>query len=134
MTAGMKRRPEVPPRVLVVDDDETVRETLAEMLVTYGFDVVGQASDGEEVGPLAEQLSPDVVLMDLRMPNLDGITATRQLKRRLPNLPVVILSAYDDPGLRDAGADAGVYCYLIKGCSPGLLRDVLLQATTTSHL
>jgi response regulator NasT len=132
MSVRMKRRPEVPPRVLVVDDDDEVRETLAEMLRAYGFDVVGDAADGSEVAPLAERLSPDVVLMDLRMPNTDGITAARQIHRRLPNLPVVILSAYDDPGLREAGADAGVYCYLIKGCPPGLLRDVLMQASSTS--
>jgi two-component system, response regulator PdtaR len=128
----MKRRPEVPPRVLVVDDDDEVRQTLTELLQAYGFDVVGDAADGSEAAPLAERLSPDVVLMDLRMPNTDGITAARQIHRHLPGIPVVILSAYDDPGLREAGADAGVYCYLIKGCPPGLLRDVLMQASSTS--
>ena len=132
MSTGVKRRPEVPPRILVVDDDDEVRETLSEMLVAYGFEVVGDAGDGSEVAVLAERLSPDVVLMDLRMPNIDGITATRQLQRIRPGLPVVILSAYDDPGLREAGIDAGVYCYLIKGYPPGLLRDVLIQASTTS--
>jgi DNA-binding NarL/FixJ family response regulator len=77
---------------------------------------------------LADELCPDVVLMDLRMPTLDGLAATRLIKQHLPMTQVVILSAYEDPGLQEGAEEAGVYCYLIKGCRSQLIRDVLLQA------
>jgi DNA-binding NarL/FixJ family response regulator len=114
--------------VLAVDDDQGFLEEIRGLLEDEGFEVAGTASDGNEAVALADQLIPDVVLMDLRMPTLDGIEATRLIKQHLPLTQVVILSAYDDPGLQEGAEEAGVYCYLIKGCRSQLIRDVLLQA------
>jgi NarL family two-component system response regulator LiaR len=116
---------EAPPRVLVVDDDQGFREMLRDFLIDDGFDVVGEASDGEEAVTLTEQLLPEVVLMDLRMPRMDGIEATRVIKAARPTIQVIILSAYEDPGLKRGAEEVGVYCYLIKGCPPSIIRDML---------
>jgi NarL family two-component system response regulator LiaR len=95
------------------------------MLSDHGFDVVGEAGDGAEGIDLVSRTGPDVVLMDLRMPNLDGIQATRTIKRGRPAVQVILLSAYGDSGLRAEAEDAGVYCYLVKGCPPGIITDSL---------
>ncbi len=116
---------EAPPRVLVVDDDQGFREMLRDFLIDDGFDVVGEAGDGEEAVTLTEQLLPEVVLMDLRMPRMDGIEATRVIKAARPTIQVIILSAYEDPGLKRGAEEVGVYCYLIKGCPPSIIRDML---------
>jgi DNA-binding NarL/FixJ family response regulator len=116
---------EVPPRVLVVDDDQGFREMLRDFLIDDGFEVVGEAGDGEEAVTLTEQLLPEVVLMDLRMPRMDGIEATRVIKAARPTIQVIILSAYEDPGLKRGAEEVGVYCYLIKGCPPSIIRDML---------
>jgi DNA-binding NarL/FixJ family response regulator len=116
---------EAPPRVLVVDDDQGFREMLRDFLIDDGFEVVGEAGDGEEAVSLTEQLLPEVVLMDLRMPRMDGIEATRVIKAARPTIQVIILSAYEDPGLKRGAEEVGVYCYLIKGCPPSIIRDML---------
>jgi len=116
---------EAPPRVLVVDDDQGFREMLRDFLIDDGFDVVGEAGDGEEAVSLTEQLLPEVVLMDLRMPRMDGIEATRVIKAARPTIQVIILSAYEDPGLKRGAEEVGVYCYLIKGCPPSIIYDVV---------
>jgi len=69
-----------------------------------------------------------VVLMDLRMPGMDGITATRRLAEKLPLCPVVILSAYDDPALSSKAHEAGAYTYLVKGCPARTIVDVVEKA------
>jgi DNA-binding NarL/FixJ family response regulator len=127
-TSGQDVGARVRLRVLAVDDDRGFLEEIRGLLEDEGFDVAGTASDGSEAVTLADELSPDVVLMDLRMPTLDGLEATRLIKQHLPMTQVVILSAYDDPGLQEGAEEAGVYCYLIKGCRSQLIRDVLLQA------
>ena len=114
-----------PPRVLVVDDDQGFREMLRDFLLDDGFDVVGEARDGADAVSATERLHPDVILMDFRMPNLDGLQATRAIKEVVPEVQVIILSAYDDPGLKRGADEVGVYCYLIKGCPPSIVRDTL---------
>jgi DNA-binding NarL/FixJ family response regulator len=114
-----------PPRVLVVDDDEGFREVLRDFLLDDGFDVIGEARDGAEAVAATQRLRPDVILMDFRMPNLDGLQATRAIKEVVPEVQVIILSAYDDPGLKRGADEVGVYCYLIKGCPPSIVRDTL---------
>lgn len=116
------------PRVLVVDDQEPLREAMCEMLIDAGVWVVGSASDGSEAVDLAVDSRADIVLMDLRMPMLDGIEATRLIKQQQPLTQVIIYSAYDDPGLHRSADDVGVYCYLVKGCRPELVRDMLHMA------
>ncbi len=115
-------------RVLIADDDARLRQAVGELLEGQGFAVVGQATDGDEAVALAEQLDPDVILMDLRMPRLDGLAATRAVRDRLPLTQVIILSAYDDPALRESASVEGVYCYLVKGCPAGLIAEMVHRA------
>jgi DNA-binding NarL/FixJ family response regulator len=116
------------PRVLLVEDDRDVRTALRELLEEGNFEVVGEAGDGSEGLDLARQCRPDVVLMDLRMPIMGGLEASRHIKREMPLVQVVILTAYDDPALKEDAVSAGAYAYLVKGCPPRMLGEVALQA------
>ena len=116
------------PRILIVDDDGGIRAALRDLLREEGMEVVGEATDGTEAVELVEPLSPDIVLMDLRMPKLGGVEATRLIKRSSPTTQVVILSAYDDMALNQSAEEAGAYAYLVKGCAASLVRDVLHEA------
>jgi DNA-binding NarL/FixJ family response regulator len=116
------------PRVLLVDDEPRLRAQLGAVLVDYGVVILGEAGTGREGVELACRLQPDVVLMDLRMPELDGIAATRQLSQLLPSTAVVMLSAYEDPALSSEARDAGAYAYLIKGCAVSQLVEVIEHA------
>jgi DNA-binding NarL/FixJ family response regulator len=118
------------PRVLLVDDNREFRSELRLLLEDYGIDVVGEGANGREAIELAACTDADVVLMDLRMPEMDGLAATRVLRARAPLVPVIILSAYEDPALQGEARTADVYAYLVKGCSGALVRDVVAQAWT----
>jgi len=111
----------VPPasiRVLIADDQRVVRDGLT-MLVGLidGVQIVGSASDGSEALQLAEAHRPDVVLMDLRMPGMDGITATAQLRERLPGCRVLVLTTYADDAMALPALRAGALGYLTKDAS-----------------
>ncbi|HLU72290.1 MAG TPA: response regulator transcription factor, partial [Nonomuraea sp.] len=102
-------------RVLVADDQTVVREGLVLLLgLLPDAEVVGAAGDGEEAVRLAAELSPDVVLMDLRMPRMDGVEATRIIRRRHPRMEVVVLSTYSDDESVFAALRAGARGYLTK--------------------
>jgi DNA-binding NarL/FixJ family response regulator len=116
------------PRLLVVDDHDMLREALVELLVQAGFEVVGEAADGVDAVALAKQLEPEVVLMDLRMPVLAGLDATRLIKDARPATQVVLLTAFESPALQQQAEEAGCFAYLVKGGPPGTLRLVLHQA------
>ena len=116
------------PRLLVVDDHDMLRGALVELLVQAGFEVVGEAADGADAVALAKQLEPEVVLMDLRMPVLGGLDATRLIKDANPATQVVLLTAFDSPALQQQAEEAGCFAYLVKGGPPGTLRLVLHQA------
>ncbi len=94
-------------RVLVVDDTEHVRVMLANMLALDGFDVVGTAADGAAVVALALDTDPDVVVMDLKMPGVDGIEATRRVRAARPDQPVVLYTAYLDAHIEREAREAG---------------------------
>ena len=110
-------------RVLIADDRSRSRRALKALLSTDpGIDVVGEAEDGREALRLVEECRPDAVLMDARMPAMDGLTATRLIKERWPEVRVVVLTMY---GARRADAvAAGADAFLVKGC----LTDELLGA------
>jgi DNA-binding NarL/FixJ family response regulator len=116
------------PRLLVVDDHDTLRQALVGLLRQAGFDVVGEASDGVDAVALAKQLEPEVVLMDLRLPVLGGLDATRLIKDTCPATQVVLLTAFESPALEQQAEEAGCFAYLVKGVQPGMLRLVLHQA------
>ena len=112
-------------RVLVVDDEPMVRRMLAEVLDDAGISVVGQASDGIEGGALARTSEPDAILLDIRMPNLDGLAAGRQIRETDANVRLVFFSAYDDPTLKQEAHAIGVSTFLVKGCPLGVIVDAL---------
>ncbi|MET0227151.1 MAG: response regulator transcription factor [Actinomycetes bacterium] len=114
------------PRVLLVDDNRGFRNELRLLLEDCGIEVVAEGENGQEAVELATRTDADVVLMDLRMPVMDGLQAARALRDRVPSLPVIILSAYEDPALKSE-ADAA-NAYLVKGCSGGLVLDTIEQA------
>lgn len=116
------------PRVILVEDDRDVREALKELLEDTNIEIVGEAGDGSQGLEMARQRTPDVVLMDLRMPVMGGLEASRRLKEEMPLVQVVILTAYDDPALMQDATNAGVYAYLVKGCPPRMVGEVTIQA------
>ncbi len=102
-------------RVLIVDDQDIVRRGLEIILNSQpGIRVVGQAADGQEAIDQAQALRPDVVLMDLKMPRLSGVQATRRISESLPDTQVVILTTYDTDNLVFEGIKAGAKGYLLK--------------------
>jgi DNA-binding NarL/FixJ family response regulator len=104
-----------PLRIVVADDQRAVREALATVLdAVPGFEVVGLAADGEEAVELAHRLSPAVVLMDLRMPNVDGVAATRRLATELPDVNVVVLTTFADDASIMGALEAGALGFLTK--------------------
>jgi two-component system, NarL family, invasion response regulator UvrY len=105
----------ITPRVLVVDDVDGSRDLAREVLERDGIEVAGEADSGELAIRLAEELRPDVVLMDIRMHGMDGIETTRRLKRILPNVHVIILSVFDDKALMDEALEAGADGHVTKG-------------------
>ncbi len=112
-------------RVVVVDDQELVRSGFALILERAGFEVVGQAADGLEGIEVALASEPDVVLMDVRMPKLDGIEATRRLLAQLPNVRVLALTTFDLDEYVYAAVRAGASGFLLKDVSPDGLVDAV---------
>ncbi|WP_430792058.1 response regulator transcription factor [Actinoplanes sp. G11-F43] len=120
-------------RVLVVDDQQLVREGLTALLeLTEGVEVAGSAADGEQALALIEEFRPDVVLMDLRMPKLDGIAATARCRDRFPEVAVVVLTTYaDDESIAGALA-AGARGYLTKDAGRAEIA-LALRAAAAGH-
>lgn len=100
-------------RVVVAEDESVIRLDIVEMLREVGFDVVGEAADGESAVRLAEELRPDIVVMDIKMPKLDGISAAERIARaRIA--PVVLLTAFSQKELVERARDAGAMAYVVK--------------------
>jgi response regulator NasT len=95
-------------KVLVVDDTDHVRTMLVDMLELDGFDVIGQANSGEDAITAAAGSSPDVIVMDYKMPGMDGLTAARRIRATRPSQAIILYTAYLDAELEKAAKDAGV--------------------------
>jgi DNA-binding NarL/FixJ family response regulator len=119
--------PASPTRVVLADDHPLFRAGVRERLEKHpsGIEVVGEASDGQEALDLVAQLHPDVVLLDISMPSMNGIEATRELKKLWPEIAVLILTVYDDEQYIYALIDAGAAGYLLKTTEAAELGDAV---------
>ena len=116
-------------RVVVADDHAVVRAGLTQLLATFaGVELVGAAADGEGAVSLCAEREPDVVLMDLEMPVLDGIEATRRIRAAQPGVAVVVLTSFSDRERILRALDAGAAGYLLKDAEPAELRRAIEAA------
>lgn len=120
--------------VLLVDDHRLVREGLRRTLEDAGLEVLGEARDGVEAVELAARLRPDVVLMDVSMPVLDGLAATRRMRSRVPDSRVVILTMHADRELVERARAAGATGYLVKDASGDEVVTAIERAVTGQHV
>lgn len=109
-------------RIVLADDHQILRESVRKNFESAGEQIIGEASNGEDAVRLAENLRPDVVVMDISMPLLDGVTATRRITESVPETKVVVLTMHDDIDRTRQALEAGAVGYLSKGCS---FADVL---------
>jgi len=107
-----------------------LRQSLRRALTENGLEIVGEAGDGEEAARLAIELQPDVVLMDVSMPVLDGVEATRVIRDRAPAVQVVILTMHADKGVLDRAIRAGAVGYLVKDCTMEEVVRTVRQAAS----
>lgn len=114
-----------PIRVMLVDDHPLVRDGIKALLDSSGMVVAGEASDGAEAAELAMQVQPDVVLMDVRMPRIDGLEATRQLKAAMPEVAVIIVTSFESQDYLLRAIEAGAAGYVLKGVSRQLLMEAI---------
>ena len=118
-----------PLRVVIAEDEALIRMDLAEMLADEGYEVVGQAGDGQQAVELAEELRPDLVILDVKMPVLDGIAAAERIAgQRIA--PVVMLTAFSQRELVERARDAGAMAYLVKPFSQSDLAPAIEMAVS----
>jgi NarL family two-component system response regulator LiaR len=122
--------PSLPIRVMLVDDHTMVRRGLATFLKVFDdLELVGEAANGEDAIQLCAQVLPDVVLMDMVMPDMDGVTATHAIRQQFPAVQVIALTSFKDKGLVQDALQAGAIGYLLKDVS----ADALAQAIRAAH-
>ena len=120
-------------RLMLVDDHKMLREGLRRSMIEEGFDVVGEAADGEEAIRLFDELKPDVVLMDVSMPQIDGVEATRQIRNDHADARIVMLTMHADHSVLTDAIRAGAVGYLVKDCSVDEIASTVRQAADGRH-
>jgi AmiR/NasT family two-component response regulator len=113
-----------PLRVLIADDDGLTLMLLRRILLSFGHEVVAVAGGGEEVVRLAGETNPDLLILDIRMPILDGLEAARRIRSQRP-VPIIILSAHTESGLGSEAAGAGAHAYLVKPFTAEQLKPAI---------
>lgn len=117
-------------RIMVVDDHAVVRGGLAKFLAVHSdLEMVGEAGSGEEAILLAQRLRPDVVLMDLKMPGMDGVAATRLLREKCPGCHVIVLTSFAEDGMVQGALQAGATGYLLKNVTAAELAAAIRSAS-----
>jgi len=129
--AGEGREP-VAVRILIADDNRMMRDALASLLKEWGFEVVGLAEDGLEAVRLTREAKPDVVLMDVKMPKMDGIEATRQITATLPKIKVIVLSVQSEPHIASNIVAAGACSFVPKSATPEELTEAIRCAVRSA--
>ena len=117
-------------RLMLADDHRMLREGLRRSMTEHGFDVVGEAADGAEAVDMAGELTPDVILMDVTMPELDGVEATRLVKAANPAIRVIMLTMHADQEVLAAAIRSGASGYLVKDCSTEEIADAIRSAVS----
>lgn len=122
--------PSMPIRVMLVDDHTMVRRGLATFLKVFDdLELVGEAADGETAVSLCRQILPDVILMDIVMPDIDGVTATRLIRHNFPSVQIIALTSFKEESLVQSALQAGAIGYLLKNVS----AEELAQAIRAAH-
>jgi len=117
-------------RLVLADDHRMLREGLRRSMIDEGFDVVGEARDGEEAVRMASAVQPDVVLMDVSMPEMDGVEATRQIHAAQPDIRVIMLTMHADADVLTSAIRAGASGYLVKDCSTEEVAEAVRMAAS----
>jgi response regulator NasT len=121
-------------RILIADDESIIRLDLKEMLEENGHAVIGEASDGKLAVELAEKLQPDLIVMDIKMPNLDGLGAVKQINQDAKKrIPVVMVTAYSQPELVEQAVGLGVFAYLVKPIKEGDIMPTIEVAMSRAE-
>ena len=116
-------------RVLIADDHQLMVEGTKQALeAAGGFEIVGEASNGAQVLPLVRRLKPDLVLLDMRMPQMDGLQCLAKIRKEFPDMKVAMLSVSQDPELIQTALKRGANAYIVKTVDPGDLPGALRQA------
>ena len=117
-------------RLMLADDHRMLREGLRRSMIDQGFDVVGEARDGDEAIRLADELHPEVILMDVTMPEVDGVEATRQIRASHPDIKIVMLTMHADQEVLTSAIRAGASGYLVKDCSTEEIASAVRMAVS----
>ncbi|HTZ39097.1 MAG TPA: response regulator transcription factor [Syntrophales bacterium] len=122
-------------RVMVVDDHQGFREGLIAVInLQTDMEVVGEAENGEKAVALAREIQPDVILMDVKMPVMDGVEATRRILAEMPNMNILALSIYADDGFMSSMMRAGALGFILKGCDAQELFDAIRRFAGTRRV
>ncbi len=130
----MKGYPMTPIRLLVVDDHQLVRKGIRSLLINHpDIEIVGEAENGMAALKQVQVCNPDIVLLDIRMPGMDGIEVVRQLRHTRPEVKIIILTTYDDEAYIAGALEAGVHGYLLKNISHEVLADAIRAVQAGAH-
>jgi len=121
-------------RAVVVDDHPVVREGLRALLSEAGVEVAGEAADGRAALAVIREVRPELAVVDVALPGLSGIELCRRIRRRLPQVQVVLISMFDEPAWRAEAARAGAAAYLLKGMAPAELVEAIRRVVRGERL
>ncbi|MCD6128353.1 response regulator transcription factor [Candidatus Bipolaricaulota bacterium] len=121
-------------RAVVVDDHPVVREGLRALLSEAGVEVAGEAADGRTALAVIREVRPELAVVDVALPGLSGIELCRRIRRRLPQVQVVLISMFDEPAWRAEAARAGAAAYLLKGMAPAELVEAIRRVVKGERL